>query len=199
MKAAIPFLGIVVVVVFGLAFPRLGLAEPATKPDAGKPPGALPAPAAVAPSASPPATPPEKIEPPKRAKVTSAQYRAIAEENAKHAAFDTRLKAGSWGHIPPELRKLPRRSKFCGVDSMGQAVIASPLYGKDIEDHYTPLFTKVDFNPLKCEIKGTQTHCHTKRHRDIGIIVTDANNEAYVLSIIRRGPPRPLSQTGHDR
>jgi hypothetical protein len=188
-----PLFGLGLLAVLALAPPARG--EPPRPAEAAKPPVAAAAPAAspAAPSA------PSNVEPPKRAKVTCAQYRAIADENAKHAVFNTRLKAGSWGTIPPELRKLPKGAKLCGVDKMGQVAIASTLFGKEIEDHYNPLFAKVDFEPLTCKVTETQTQCHSKRHRDIGIVLTDAKSQAYILSVMRRGPAKPLSATGHDR
>ena len=123
---------------------------------------------------------------PKRAKVTCAQYRAAVEKTAKHATFDIRIKPGSWGHIPPELHKLPRGAKLCGADSMGQIVVASPLFGKDIEAYYGPLLAKVGFQSMTCKVEPGRTRCSGKRHRDIGVIVTDQDSEVFVLSIIRR-------------
>ena len=123
---------------------------------------------------------------PKRAKVTCAQYRANAEAHAKHAVFNTKLKAGAWGNIPAPLRKLPPGAKLCGADGMGQAVIASPLFGKEIEAHYAPLFIKIGFEPLACKVVGRRTQCTCKRHRDIGIVVTDQDSEAFVLAVMKR-------------
>jgi hypothetical protein len=134
--------------------------------------------------------PPAPKEPdpaaPKRAKVTCEQYRANAEAHAKQAVFNTKLKAGAWGRIPAPLRKLPPRAKLCGADGIGQVVIASPLFGKDIESHYTPLFTKIGFKPLACKVVGRRTQCTCKRHRDIGVVVTDEDSEAFVLAVMKR-------------
>jgi len=138
-----------------------------------------------------PAPPPAPGQPapaaPKRAKVTCAQYRATSEEHAKHAVFNTKLKPGAWGHIPAPLRKLPPHAQLCGADGIGQVVIASRLFGKDIEDHYTPLFAKIGFAPLVCKVVDRRTQCTSKRHRDIGIVVTDQDSEAFVLAIMKRG------------
>jgi hypothetical protein len=132
----------------------------------------------------------EALEPkttaPKRVKVSCAQYRESVEKTAKHAAFDTRIKPGSWARIPPDLRKLPRRAKLCGVDSRGQAVIASPLFGKELEDYYTPLFSKAEFGPLICQVTAEQTQCRSKRKRDVGVLVTDATSEIFVLAVVLR-------------
>jgi hypothetical protein len=181
-----------------LAPPAQG--EPAKPAEAAKPPVVAAAAPAPAPAAAPAPAPSPAVtaEPPKRTKVTCAQYRTIAEENAKHAMFNTRLKPGSWGHLPPELHKLPKGAKLCGADGMGQIVVASPLYGQELGNHYTPLFGKVGFNPLECKVEKSMTRCSGKRHRDIAVIVTDTKNEAYVVSLFRRGPPIPLSRTGHD-
>jgi hypothetical protein len=129
---------------------------------------------------------PDPVVRPKRAKITCAQYRANAEKTAPHAIIDTRLKVGSWGRVPPELRKLPPHSKLCGADGRGQVVIASPLFGKEIESHYTPLFTKVGFQPLACTVEPGRTQCTSKRRRDLGIVITDQDTEAFVLAVMKR-------------
>jgi hypothetical protein len=137
-----------------------------------------------------PARPPSPGAPepaaPKRAKVTCEQYRATAQAHAKHAIFNTKIKQGAWGNIPAPLRKLPPRARLCGADGIGQAVIASPLFGKDIEAHYAPLFTKIGFAPLDCKVVGRRTQCTCKRHRDIGIVVTDQDSEAFVIAVMKR-------------
>ena len=131
------------------------------------------------------ATQPEPAAP-KRAKVGCAQYRANAEAHARNAVFNTRLKAGAWGNIPPPLRKLPPRARLCGADGMGQAVIASPLFGQEIETFYNPLFARIGFGPLACRVVARRTQCTCKRQRDIGIVVTDEDSEAFVLSVMKR-------------
>jgi hypothetical protein len=143
---------------------------------AGAPEPAAPRPAVRAPE---PSTP-------KRTRLTCTQYRANAEAHAKHAVFDTKLKAGAWGNIPPPLRKLPPGAKLCGADGIGQAVIASPLFGKEIETYYNPLFAKIGFQPLACNVVSGRTQCTCKRHRDIGIVVTDQDSEAFVLAVMKR-------------
>jgi hypothetical protein len=136
---------------------------------------------------------------PHREKVTCARYRATVEKTSQSAMFDTRIKPGSWGRVPTGLRKLPKHAKLCGADSLGQAVIVSPLFGKQLEEHYAPLFAKLDFQPLTCEISNGQTRCRCKRRRDLGILVTDATSEAFVLSFMARAPARPHGQSAHDR
>jgi hypothetical protein len=69
---------------------------------------------------------------------------------------------------------------------MGQAVIVSPLFGKEVETHYTPLFTTLGFEPLACKVVDRRTQCTCKRHRDIGIVVTDQDSEAFVLAVMKR-------------
>lgn len=161
----------------GLPFVIALCATPASATALGEPGQAAPPPA------------PRQPEPaaPKRAKVTCVQYRATAEAHAPHGLFNTKLKAGAWGNIPAPLRKLPPRAQLCGADGIGQVVIASPLFGKDIETHYTPLFTKLGFKPLDCKVVGRRTQCTSKRHRDIGIVVTDQDSEAFVLAVMKRG------------
>jgi hypothetical protein len=153
------------------------------------------APAAAAPAATESAAA-ATVAPPKRTKVSCTQYRANAEKQAKHSTFNLKLKPGAWGSIPAPLRKLPSRSKLCGADGMGQAVIASPLFGKDLESYYTPLFTKIGFKPLACKVADGRTQCTCKRGRDIGILVTDQDSEAFVLALMNRSP-RPAVQSPH--
>ena len=141
---------------------------------------------APGPAAAPPAVKAGEAPAPKRARLTCAQYRANAEAHAKNAVFNTRLKAGGWGNIPPPLRKLPPGAKLCGADGIGQAVITSPLFGKEIETYYSPLFAKVGFQPLTCKVVAGRTQCTSKRHRDIGIVVTDQESEAFVLAVMKR-------------
>jgi len=121
---------------------------------------------------------------PKRTKLTCAEYRASAEKAAGHTFIDIRLRPTSWGNVPPELRKLPRRSKACGADGKGQVVITSPLYGKELQDFYAPLFEKAGFGPLDCTADSTQTQCKCKRHRDLGIVLTDQDREMFVLDVL---------------
>jgi hypothetical protein len=123
---------------------------------------------------------------PKRAKVSCAQYRAKADEHATHALFNTRLKPGSWGRIPRELQSLPRQSRLCGTDGLGQVVVTSPLFGKELESHYGPLFVKLGCSPLACTIKNGKTQCSCRRQRDLGVLVTDEASEAFVLAFLRR-------------
>jgi hypothetical protein len=127
---------------------------------------------------------------PRRAHTTCARYRSDAETAAPHAAFDTRLKARSWGAVPASLRRLPPDARLCGADSHGQAVIASPLYGKELESFYAPLFAKLAFEPLACTVDRGQTQCKTRHGRDIGILVTDASQQIFVLAYVKRERPR---------
>ncbi len=130
--------------------------------------------------------------PPARAKVTCAEYRRRVAATAPHAAFDTRLKPGAWGAIPPALRRLPPGAHLCGADSHGQAVVTSPLYGKKLEEHYARLFAKLDFQPLECRVANGQTICSGKHGRDVGVLVTDATSQVFVISLMKRPRPTPL-------
>jgi hypothetical protein len=134
---------------------------------------------------------------PKRAKLSCAEYRQRTGEQAKRAVFDTRLSVGSWGAIPPGLRKLPPHARLCGADRMGQVVVVSPLFGKELQRHYTPLFEKLGFRPLTCDVSGGQTRCLTKRGRDLGMVLTDANSEALVLVFKPRGGAPSRARGGH--
>jgi hypothetical protein len=138
----------------------------------------------------------KSVTAPKRTKLTCAEYRADAEKTASHTFFDIRLKATSWGAVPPELRKLPRKAKACGADSKGQVVIASSLYGKELQDFYAPLFEKAGFGPLDCTADAKQTQCKSKRHRDVGIVLTDQSREAFILAVLVKRRSAPSEQHG---
>jgi hypothetical protein len=130
-----------------------------------------------------------------RAKVSCAEYRKRVATHAPHAAFDTRLKPSSWGTIPAGLQKLPGGARLCGADSHGQAVVTSTLFGRKLEAYYAPLFAKLDFQPLDCKVNNGQTICTAKHGRDVGILVTDAATQAFVVSLMKR--PRPTPLTAH--
>jgi hypothetical protein len=137
-------------------------------------------------AAAPPAAKAAEATAPRRARLSCAQVRANADAHAKNGVFNTKLKAGAWGNIPAPLRKLPPGAKLCGADGIGQAVIVSPLFGKAIETYYGPLFAKIGFEPLACRVVAGRTQCACKRHRDIGVVVTDQESEAFVLAVMKR-------------
>ena len=118
-----------------------------------------------------------------------ARLRQYVQKNAKSLGFDDKLTPKTWGNIPAELQKLPQGAELCGVDTeMGQAVISSPLYGKDIEIFYGPLFAKIGCHPLVCNSGATyglldQTRCRCAMPGVVGTIATDTRNEAFTLAI----------------
>jgi hypothetical protein len=129
---------------------------------------------------------------PIRTKVTCARYRERVAASAPHAAFDTRLRKQSWGQYPRHCASF-RAVLSCGADSRGQVVVASPLFGKDLEAHYAPLFAKLDIDRLDCTVGNARTVCRTKHQRDVGVLVTDAALQAFVISIMKRSPTAPRS------
>jgi hypothetical protein len=133
---------------------------------------------------------------PKRVRVSCAQVRSNVEQTSKHAIFDTRIKPGSWGHVPPELRRLPRQAKLCGADSLGQVVIASTIFGPELKSHYAPLFAKLGFEPLSCKVERGQTQRTCKRGRDAGILLTDQVNDTFVLAFLKRPDRRHSRDSG---
>lgn len=172
------------------ADPKPAAAEPAKPPaEPPKPPATEPAkpPADLSDSEVQPNTPQtESGPPPKRTKVTCAEYRRGVEHTGNQVGFDPKLKVGSWGSIPKQLRKLPPGAKLCGSDGRGQVVITSPLFGPAIEKFYAPTFSKLGFGPLTCNVASARTQCTSKRQRDIGIVITDLTRQAYVLAFVKR-------------
>jgi hypothetical protein len=97
-------------------------------------------------------------QPPKRVKRTCSALRADVEALSKSMKMKLSVTPGSWGDLPAPLRKLPAGAELCGVGQHGQAMIASAAFGKEIEDHYGPLFAEVGCKPLKCTV-ATATNC----------------------------------------
>ena len=77
-------------------------------------------------------------------------------------------------------------------------VIHSPLYGKELEAHYAPLFAHYGCQPLSCNIVGAvsglveQTRCRCTGAGTIGTVTTDPKSEAYTLAVALAKPgPTP--------
>ncbi len=69
--------------------------------------------------------------------------------------------------------------------------MASALFGKALEAYYAPLFAKLEFDRLDCTVANSQTVCRTKHGRDVGVLVTDAALQAFVISFMKRSPTAP--------
>lgn len=121
---------------------------------------------------------------PKRTKMTCGAYRDGAERMAKSAGIPMKIVPGSWGAIPKALQALPPGGEFCGsVEGMGAPTVAivSPLFGKDMEAFYAPLFAKVGCQPFTCQVSGRQTNCTCKGSGGRGSIGTDPDLEEFSL------------------
>jgi hypothetical protein len=122
-------------------------------------------------------------QPPKRSKYTCAQMRDAIErttKNLKHAV-PIKVTPGSWGDVPEPLRKLPAGAELCGVGSQGQVIIVSAAYGKELENHYAPLFADIGCKPLKCGTTHmTNCSCSTTEG-GAGVLLTDVGAESYTL------------------
>ena len=104
-------------------------------------------------------------QPPKRSKYTCPQMRDAIEQATKNLKYAAPIKvtAGSWGDVPAPLRKLPAGAELCGAGNQGQAIIVSAAYGKELENHYAPLFAEVGCKPLKCGTTHmTNCSCSTR-------------------------------------
>jgi hypothetical protein len=126
----------------------------------------------------------DKAAAPKRTKMNCSAFRAGAERMAKSAGIPMKNVPGSWGTIPKALQTLPPGGEFCGsVEGMGAATVAivSPLFGKDMEAFYAPLFAKVGCQALTCQVSGRQTNCTCKGSGGRGTIATDPDIEEFSL------------------
>jgi hypothetical protein len=128
-----------------------------------------------------------------RLKQTCAGYARIIKSSPQPDAYTP----GSWGSVPPELRKLPPGAEHCGADSRGlkagSAVILSPLEGDDLGKFYGPLFQQIGCQPLTCRVTKTkigkkdaqQTSCTCSGKKMLGTVGTDTGAEQFMLSLVR--------------
>jgi hypothetical protein len=122
-------------------------------------------------------------QPPKRSKYTCAQISDALERMSKTTkyAIPVKVTRGSWGDVPAPLRKLPAGAELCGVGSQGQVIIVSAARGKELEDHYAPLFAEVGCKPLKCSsTRLTDCSCSSP-DGSAGVLLTDVGAESYTF------------------
>ena len=127
---------------------------------------------------------------PKRAKVSCSKLRQTMEKTTRQIGFVDKIEPRSWGQLPADLRKLPPGAELCGVDAeLGQAVITSPLFGKELESYYAPLFAKLGCQPLSCLVVAgsvgvpEQTRCRCSVPGVAGAVITDARHQAFTLAL----------------
>ena len=86
-------------------------------------------------------------------------------------------------HLQPRLRD-DRVGLRCGAerDRTFTVYVASPLFGKELADYYTPIFEKLGCKPVKCEFEDKKTACNCRHSSGIGRIGTEMLNEAYAIS-----------------
>ena len=126
----------------------------------------------------------DKVAPPKRPKMSCATYRSFADNMSKSAGINAKVVPGSWGKLPKELQTLPPGAELCGnVDDV--AIVLSPLYGKDLESHYAPLFAKVGCQPLTCDVTAGQTTCTCKGKGIRGRVETSKEMEGLLVTFMR--------------
>jgi hypothetical protein len=123
-------------------------------------------------------------QPPKRAKMKCAELRTTIESVTKHMKMPLKITPGSWGDVPAPLRKLPGGAENCGVGNHGQVIIASPAFGKELEDHYAPLLAELGCKPLKCRVTST-TDCSCSGADGVGTLLTDTGAEYYTVMYIK--------------
>jgi len=129
----------------------------------------------------------------KRRKASCTVY----EDRVKGTPDAKSYTSGSWGGVPPGLRKLPPNATLCGADARGvkegAAVIVSSLVGHELETFYGPLFEKIGCKPLACKVTPAKvgkldtewTECACHGDRMLGHIATDAWLEMFTLSFAK--------------
>jgi hypothetical protein len=122
-------------------------------------------------------------QPPKREKRTCAQMRDDIERISKSSkyAIPVKVTPGSWGDVPAPLRKLPPGAENCGVGTQGQVIIVSAATGKELENHYAPLFAEIGCKPLKCSMtRATSCSC-SGADGAVGMVMSDLAAETYTF------------------
>src|SRR6185503_9341693 len=115
-----------------------------------------------------------------RSKTTCPALLADIEAISKSMKIKLKVTPGSWGDIPAPLRKLPAGAERCGVGAEGQVIIVSPAFGKELENHYAPLFAELGCKPLKCTVSST-TNCSCSGSAGVGVVLTDIEAESYTV------------------
>ena len=96
-----------------------------------------------------------------------------------------KIKAGDWAKTPAPLRVLPPGATVCGsAESFGNVFIASPLFGKDLETYYRPIYEKLGCKPFTCEITDKSTSCKCSGNGKFGFVTTEEGSE--VFSVLLR-------------
>jgi len=122
---------------------------------------------------------------PKRSKVDCAAYRADVEASSKKVGMAMKIKAGDWAKTPAPLRVLPPGATVCGsAEGSGNVFIASPLFGKDLETYYRPIYEKLGCKPFTCEITSKVTNCTCGGNGKFGFVTTEESSE--VFSVLLR-------------
>jgi hypothetical protein len=128
---------------------------------------------------------------PRRSKIPCPKLRQRLEKSARTLGLeDTKILPNSWGTVPADLQKLPPGAELCGTDSeLGDVVIASPLFGKDLQAYYSPLFAKYGCQPLSCNTGSAaagladQTRCRCTGPGLAGTLTTDLKTQAFSLTV----------------
>ena len=118
-----------------------------------------------------------------RKRATCAELRDAVERISKTTkyALPVKVTPGSWGDVPAPLRKLPAGAENCGVGTQGQVLIVSGLVGKELENHYAPLFAEVGCKPLKCTVTQTTNCSCSGADGATGVVLSDVGAESYTL------------------
>jgi hypothetical protein len=117
---------------------------------------------------------------PKRSKVGCAAYRADLEASAKKVDMEMKIKAGDWAKTPAPLRVLPPGATVCGsAEGLGNVFIASPLFGKDLEAYYRPIYERLGCKPFRCEITDKLTSCKCASNGKVGFVATEERSEVF--------------------
>lgn len=121
--------------------------------------------------------------PPNRTKLTCEQFRASEEKISR-----MRIKPGDWAKVPAALRVLPPNASLCGAaEGTGTVFVASPLFGKELADYYTPILEKLGCKPVTCEFEEKKTACNCRHGHGVGRIGTEMLDQAYAISWLSFG------------
>ena len=83
----------------------------------------------------------------------------------------------------PIAMMLPPGATVCGsAQGFGNVFIASPLYGKDLEAYYRPIYEKLGCKPFTCEITDKVTNCKCAGNGKFGFVTTEERSEVFSVA-----------------
>jgi hypothetical protein len=119
---------------------------------------------------------------PKRPKQDCAAYAASVASATK--GREPKVKVKDWADVPAALRVLPPHAEMC-FSFASTVFVASPLFGKELEDYYRPIFEKMGCKPVKCEVTEKKSYCSCHGDGGLARVGTEEFVESYGISWLK--------------